>query len=201
MLDGWARERLDPLLDGLGTRFAALGISANTVTISACALGLMAALAIAAGHFWLGLVLILLSRLGDGLDGAIAKVSGKSDLGGYLDIVLDFAFYGAIPLGFVIADPAANAVAGAVLIFSFYVNGTSFLAFAIMAEKRKMEAMARGPKSLFFTTGLAEATETIAVFVLCCVFPAWFSGIAYIFAAICLLTALSRLLLAVRTFR
>ncbi len=86
--------------------------------------------------------------------------------------MLDFAFYGAIPFGFVLADPAANAIAGAALILSFYVNGASFLAYAIMAEKRGLETDARGEKSIFFTTGLAEATETIAVFVLACLFPA-----------------------------
>jgi phosphatidylglycerophosphate synthase len=200
MLDGWARARIDPLLDRLGRRLAAAGASANTVTFAACGVGLLAALAIAGGYFWLGLVLMLVSRLGDGLDGAVAKVYGKTDLGGYLDIVLDFVFYGAIPLGFVLADPAANAVAGTVLILSFYINGSSFLAYAIMAEKRKMETSARGSKSLFFTAGLAEATETIAVFVLCCIFPAWFPQIAYVFAAVCFYTALSRMVLAARTF-
>jgi phosphatidylglycerophosphate synthase len=200
MLDGWARTRIDPLLDRLGSRLAAAGVSANTVTFAACGLGLAAAAAIAGGYFWLGLVLILVSRLGDGLDGAVAKINGRTDLGGYLDIVLDFVFYGAIPLGFVLADPVANAVPGAVLIASFYVNGSSFLAYAIMAEKRRMETSARGSKSLFFTTGLAEASETIAVFAISCLFPAYFPEIAYIFGAICFYTALSRIVLAARTF-
>jgi phosphatidylglycerophosphate synthase len=200
MLDGWARRRLDPPLDGFGGRLAKAGISANAVTLIACFVGLAAALAIAFGQFWLGLVLLLVSRLGDGLDGAVAKVNGRTDLGGYLDIVLDFVFYGAIPIGFVLADPAANAIAGAVLVFSFYVNGSSFLAYAIMAERRKLSTDARGAKSLFFTTGLAEASETIAVFVAFCLFPAWFPPLAYAFAALTFYTALSRIVLAWRTF-
>ena len=96
------------------------------------------------------------------------------------------------------ADPAANAVAGAALIFSFYVNGGSFLAYAVMAEKRGLKTEERGEKSLFFTTGLAEATETIAFFVAFCLFPAWFSVLAGIFAVLCLYTATSRILLAAR---
>jgi phosphatidylglycerophosphate synthase len=183
MLDGWARRRLDPPLDGFGALMAKAGISANVVTVTAFIMGLAAATAIACSRFWLGLALLLVSRLGDGLDGAVAKVNGRTDLGGYLDIVLDFVFYGAIPIGFVLADPAANAVAGAVLVFSFYVNGSSFLAYAIMAERRKLETDARGAKSLFFTTGLAEASETIAVFVAFCLFPDWFAPLAYAFAA------------------
>src|SRR5690606_10385703 len=156
MLDGWARARIDPVLTAIAQPIASAGISANAVTLAGFAIGLAAAFAIGFGQFWLGLVLLLLSRLADGLDGAIAKINGRTDIGGYLDIVLDFAFYGAIPLGFVFADPPSNAVAGAVLLCSFYVNGSSFLAYAIMAEKRGMTSDARGPKSLFFTIGLAE---------------------------------------------
>ena len=131
---------------------------------------------------------------------AVARATKKTDLGGYLDIVLDFAFYGMIPLGFVLADPAANAVAGAVLILSFYVNGSSFLAYAIMAEKRGLDTGQRGAKSLYFTTGLAEATETLAVFAAFCLFPGAFAPIAFVFAAICFYTAASRIVLAIRMF-
>ena len=198
MLDGWARRQLDPLLDRLAARLAAAGATPNAITVGACAVGLLAAAAIAAQWYLVGLALLLISRLGDGLDGAVASITGKTDLGGFLDIVLDFVFYGAIPLGFVLADPAANAVAGAALIFSFYVNGGSFLAYAVMAEKRGLKTEKRGEKSLFFTTGLAEATETIAFFVAFCLFPAWFSVLAGIFAVLCLYTATSRILLAAR---
>lgn len=200
MLDGWARRKLDPVLDAVAGRLAGAGVSANAITVAACVVGLAAAAAIAFGLFLSGLLLLLVSRLGDGLDGAVAKRRGKTDLGGYLDIVLDFVFYGAVPLGFALADPAANALAAAGLLFSFYVNGSSFLAYAVMAEKRKMTSEARGQKSLFFTTGLAEATETILVFVLCCLFPSWFAWIAWAFAALTLYTALSRIVLASRTF-
>ena len=200
MLDGWARQKLDPLLDRLAAGLSAAGASANAVTIAGAVIGLLAAASIGAGMFPLAIALILLSRLSDGLDGAIARIRGKTDFGGYLDIVLDFLFYGAIPLAFIIYDPSANAVAGATLILSFYVNGASFLAYAVMAEKRALESRARGEKSLFFTTGLAEATETIAVFVAMCLVPAWFAVLAWLFAAICFYTAVSRIVLASRTF-
>ena len=201
MLDGWARRQIDPVLRRAGTGVARAGISANAVTISACVLGLLAALMIARQSYLAGLVLLLISRLGDGLDGAVAAIHGRTDFGGYLDIVLDFLVYGAIPLGFVLADPAANGIAGAVLILSFYVNGASFLAFAILAEKHELQASPRPSKSFFFTTGLAEATETIIVFVAMCLFPRWFAVIAMAFAAICTYTALARIHLASRTFR
>ncbi|MCB1381595.1 MAG: CDP-alcohol phosphatidyltransferase family protein [Notoacmeibacter sp.] len=201
MLDGWVRRQLDPALDRMAAAISAAGIGANAVTFAGAGIGLLAAWAITFGMFALAVALILASRLADGLDGAVARIRGKTDFGGYLDIVLDFLFYGAIPLAFIIHDPVANALAGATLILSFYVNGASFLAYAVMAEKRALESLERGEKSLFFTTGLAEATETIAVFVAMCLFPQYFAAIAWCFAAICLYTAASRVVLASRTFR
>jgi len=198
MLDGAVRERIQPLIDAAGRAIARTGATANTVTVTALLLGVAAAGLIALQWYLAGMIVLLASRLCDGLDGAVARVNGKTDFGGFLDIVLDFSVYGIIPLGFVIADPAANAIAGAALIFSFYVNGASFLAFAIMAEKHGMTTDQRGEKSLFFTTGLAEATETIAVFVAACLFPGWFPVLAWVFAAICLYTALSRIVMTKR---
>ena len=201
MLDGWARQRIDPALNKTARALVRIGATPNAITIASCLIGLAAAAAIAAGDLYVGLFLLLVSRLGDGLDGAVAKITGSTDFGGFLDIVLDFVFYGAIPLGFVLLDPAANAIAGAVLIFSFYVNGASFLAYAVMAEKRGETTDARGAKSLFFTTGLAEATETILFFIAFCLFPAWFPVLAYVFAALTFYTALSRIVLAASAFR
>lgn len=201
MLDGAARRLIDPVLDDLGARLARARVTADQVTYAGFAIGLVSAAAIAFGVYSLGLLLMLLSRLCDGLDGAVARHTKKTDRGGFLDIVLDFAFYGGVPLGFVLADPAANAVAGATLIFSFYVNGTTFLAYAIMAEKRKLTTEARGPKSLYYTTGLAEATETIAVFAAFCLFPSAFAVLAYIFAALTFVTAAARILLAIEMFK
>jgi phosphatidylglycerophosphate synthase len=201
MLDGAVRRLIEPGLDRLGAALARRGISADQVTVLGFAIGVAAAGAIAAKLYLPGLALILASRLCDGLDGAVARASEKTDRGGFLDIVLDFAFYGIIPLAFVVAEPEANAVAGAVLLASFYVNGASFLAYAVMAEKRKLQTEARGEKSLYFTSGLAEATETIVAFCLMCLFPYAFVIIAYVFAAMTLATAGARIALAVRVFR
>jgi phosphatidylglycerophosphate synthase len=200
VLDGLARRLIVPPLDRLGRTLAHRGVKADHVTWTGFALGLLAAAAIAARLYLLGLVLVLLSRLCDGVDGAVARASVKTDRGGFLDIVLDFAFYGAIPLAFAIADPEKNALAAAVLLFAFYANGASFLGYAVMAEKRKLVSEARGSKSLYFTTGLAEATETILVFVLFCLLPPAFPLFAYIFAAMTLVTTCARILLALRTF-
>ncbi|WP_173934850.1 CDP-alcohol phosphatidyltransferase family protein [Chelativorans sp. Marseille-P2723] len=201
MIDGWAHKKMEPLLSALARPLSAAGVSANAITAASLATGLAAGLAIALGRFWLALLLILLSRLGDGLDGAVARIRGGTDLGGYMDIVFDFVYYGAIPLGFIFYDPATNGIAGAVLLFSFYVNGASFLAYAVIAEKRGMSTNARGRKSFFFTTGLAEAGETLVVFALACLWPQWFPLAAYVFAVVTLYTTGSRVVLASRVFR
>jgi phosphatidylglycerophosphate synthase len=200
MFDGMVRVRIDPLLDAMSRALAASGVTANSVTLAGCALGLAAGLSIDLHFFLTAAFLIALSRLCDGLDGGVAKVRGKTDFGGYLDIVLDFVFYGAIPVGFAFADPAQNALPAAFLLFVFYINGASFLAYAIMAEKRKMLSTVRGEKSLFYTTGFVEATETIVVFILACFKPDWFPALAWIFAAACGYTAVSRIFQAGREF-
>lgn len=200
MLDGWARNRIDPGISLLAKMFARAGVRANAVTVAGLVLGLAAAALIAFGHFLPGLAMILASRLCDGLDGAVSRIQGKTDFGGYLDIVLDFAFYGAVPLGFIMFDPSANGVAGGLLLLAFYVNGASFLTYAVMAERRGLQTEARGDKSLFFTTGLAEATETLIVFILMCLMPDWFPVFAYAFAAVTAYTTLSRIVLAARQF-
>jgi phosphatidylglycerophosphate synthase len=201
MLDNRLRETIDPWLNRMGGAIAARGVKANSVTLLAFALGMASAALIASGYALPALALMLLSRLCDGLDGAVARATKITDFGGYLDIVLDFAFYGAIPFAFILADPEQNAVAGALVIFSFYVNAASFLAFSAIAARRLMQQSGPLEKSLFFSVGLAEATETYLFFALVCLFPDAFALLAFMFAAIVFYTALSRLWLASRLLR
>ena len=200
MLDGVMRQLLDPALDRAGRRLASAGVSADGLTLAGLAIGILCAAAIAARWDWAALMLLGGSRLADGLDGAAARASRVTDRGGYLDIVCDFIFYGVIPLAFALRDPAAFALPAAALLAAFYANGASFLAFSALAAKRGMATRARGVKSLYFTTGLMEGSETIAFFAAFILFPSWFAPLAYVFAALCIATCLSRILLAWRVF-
>ena len=123
MIDRAAKRFIDPALDALGHFLAGAGVTANAVTLAGFALALTAAMLIAFELYLAGLASILASRLCDGLDGAVARATQRTDFGGYLDIVLDFGFYGLIPLAFAIADPAANAVAACALLLSFTSAG------------------------------------------------------------------------------
>jgi phosphatidylglycerophosphate synthase len=201
MLDGIVRRVIDPPLDRLGAALASRGVSADALTLAGLAAGLLAAAAIIARLDAAALTLLLLSRVFDGLDGAVARASRRTDRGGFIDIVFDFAFYGAVPLAFALRDPGLHAVAAAVLLFSFYVNGASFLAFAAVAAKRGLESRVRGLKSIYFTIGLAEGTETIVVFAVMVIRPDWFTILAFGFAGLTLMTALARISLAWTAFR
>lgn len=202
MLDGWMRGVIDPVLGRMGKSLAERGVTADAVTLAGLGLGLAAALVLAlGGPGWAAALPLMASRVADGLDGAVARARGKTDFGGYLDIVCDFVFYAAIPMAFVLRDPEANGVAGAFLLAAFYINGSTFLGYAVLAEKRGMQTRSRGEKSLYFTAGLLEGTETIGFFLILCLLPWAFAPLAWAFAALCLVTALSRVLLAVRTFR
>lgn len=193
MLDRHARQWIDPPLNVLGARLAARGFTANGVTLIGLVLGLFAALLIALGWTLWALVPLLASRLADGLDGAVARATRKTDFGGYLDIAADFLFYGAIPMAFVWADPAANGAAGAFLLASFYFNGTSFLGYAILAEKHGHQTDAQGQKTLYYSNGILEGTETIVFFVLLCLFETFFAPLAWVFGTLCFLTATLRI--------
>jgi phosphatidylglycerophosphate synthase len=189
MLDRYARQIIDPPLNRLGRGLAAKGVTANGVTLIGLGLGLLAALVIALGAPALALVPLLASRIADGLDGAVARATKKTDFGGYLDITADFLFYGVIPMGFVWLSPVTNGAAGAFLLTAFYFNGASFLGYAILAEKHGLKTNAQGQKSLYYSNGILEGTETIVFFVLLCLLPHYFGPLSWVFGALCFVTA------------
>ena len=198
MFDAKLRTIIDPPLNAAGRLFARAGISADVVTITGFLCGLSGAVAIVFNEMWVALGLILLGRVLDGLDGAIARASKPTDRGGFLDIALDFIFYGAVPLAFAMQNPFQNALPAAALIASFYANGSVFLAFSALAAKRGLETKLQGEKSIHYMAGLAEGAETIVVFVAFCVFPQAFPWLAGLFALVCYVSAAARLILAWR---
>ncbi|MBL8595806.1 MAG: CDP-alcohol phosphatidyltransferase family protein, partial [Devosia sp.] len=111
------------------------GVTANQVTFAGFAIGLSAVPALAFDQYFVALVLILVNRLADGLDGAIARIAGPTSRGAYFDIALDFFFYSSIPFGFALANPGSNALPAAFVLLSFVGTGSSFLAFATIAAK------------------------------------------------------------------
>ncbi|WP_318476892.1 CDP-alcohol phosphatidyltransferase family protein [Photobacterium leiognathi] len=193
MLDRFCIKILKTPLETSATKLHNCGVSANQVTLFGFLIGCLTLPALIAEHYLLALFFILFNRLCDGLDGAVARIEGITDAGGFLDISLDFLFYSLVPFGFILANPDQNAIAGALLIFSFIGTGSSFLAFAIMASKQGIENPVYKHKSLYYMSGLTEGTETIGCFVLFCLLPQHFATIAYIFAAACWFTTFTRI--------
>ena len=200
MLDRLAGVRVRPPIDRLARALARAGASADALSVVGLAVGWAAAAAIVWQAPLLGAALILVSRLLDGLDGAVARINGATDRGGFLDISLDFLFYPAIPLAFALADPARNALAAAVLLAAFVGTDAVFLAFAVIAAKRGLHSAAYPNKSFYFLGGLTEATETLAFFVAMCLWPALFAPLGYLFAALCCITIATRLAWGWRAF-
>ena len=200
MFDTNVRRQIDPLLDRFAGTLVRLGMKANTVTVTGFAIGIAACAALAAQWYWSALVLILFNRVADGLDGAIARQTRATDAGGFLDIVLDMLFYSGVPFAFAIASPG-NALPAAFLIYSFIGTGGSFLAFAVISAKRGITSDAEGKKSFYYAMGLMEGTETIVFFLLFCLFPQYFTTLAWVFGALCWVTTIARIVGGVVTFR
>ncbi len=193
MFDKRATALIQPLVQHIAVQLARLGLGANQISLIGFGIGLLAAILIANGHFMAGAGFILASRLCDGLDGAVARLTQPTDAGGFLDITLDFLFYASIPLGFAFANPLQNALPAATLLAAFMGTSASFLAFAVLAAKRGLTNPAFPTKSFYFLGGLTEATETLVCFVAMCLWPRHFPELAYGFAALCAITIAMRI--------
>lgn len=200
MLDRLALKLVKPLTGAAAARLSAKGVTADQATLAGFGFGVLAAIMIGLGLTTAAILPLLVNRALDGVDGALARLSGTTERGAFLDISLDFVFYAAVPLAFAALAPEENALAAAVLLAAFTATGTSFLAFAVMAEKRGLKSTAYPSKSFYYLGGLTEGTETILCFLAMCWWPAHFAGIAYVYAALCAVTAGTRLVAGWKMF-
>jgi phosphatidylglycerophosphate synthase len=176
----------------MGKRLAKLGVSPNTLTLSGFAAGLLAMGAITYQLYLVAALLILINRLLDGLDGAVARFTHQSDFGGVLDIACDFIVYSGIVFAFGLSDPE-NIIYALFLIFSFIGPITTFLAYAIVAAKRQIITTRRGIKSFYHMGGICEGTETAILLLFICLFPGSFPWAAIVFGILCWVTTVGRL--------
>jgi phosphatidylglycerophosphate synthase len=192
VFDRYLHPRVKPLLNRIAATIDRPEVTPDRISLAGFLIGALALPFLAMQWYPAALLVIVINRLFDGLDGALARRRNLSDAGGFLDIALDFLFYALVPFGFVLASPALNAVAGAWLLFAFIGTGSSFLAFAAVADKYKLENLDYPHKSFYYLGGLTEGAETILVFVLFCLFPAYFPLLAWFFGALCWFTTLTR---------
>jgi phosphatidylglycerophosphate synthase len=199
MLDAHVRPLIDPPLHIVAGGLTRIGVSANMLTFFGFGLGLVAMGMIYEGAYWGGALFITLNRLLDGLDGAVARRTGMTDFGGFLDIVCDFIFYAGIVFAFG-AGSDQRTLPALFLIFSFVGPMVSFLAYAAIAAKHQKQTQRRGLKSFYYLGGLCEGTETFMALILMCLLPQHFALICGIFGLMCWLTTLGRAGYARRDF-
>ncbi|MGA8209906.1 MAG: CDP-alcohol phosphatidyltransferase family protein, partial [Nocardioidaceae bacterium] len=166
------------------------GVPAVAVTGAGWFAGVGACMAAANQAWAVALVLWLLNRLLDGLDGPVARRQGASDLGGFLDVLADFSIYAGFVAAVAVARPEARLACVALLV-AYYLSGTAFLSLSSILERRRAQGWVDG-RSLRFVGGLAEGTETVLVYVGFCLLPAWSEQIAWGFTAAVAATAAQR---------
>lgn len=195
MLDAPLRARLRPAIEPVAAALDRRGISAGKVTAAGLLVGVGACVAAVLAAWPVALVLWLLNRALDGLDGAVARRRGPTDLGGMLDFLADFVVYGGFVVSVAIAVPGAR-VACTALLAAYLLNNVALLSFASLVEKRRL---AYGDeRSLRFTTGLTEGAETIIAYSAFCVIPGHAAAVAWVFSGMVLITVGQRVALARR---
>ncbi|HYW31831.1 MAG TPA: CDP-alcohol phosphatidyltransferase family protein, partial [Gemmatimonas sp.] len=176
----------------------------NMLSLLAFAFGIGCAVAAFQGHDAAAVVLWLVNRTIDGLDGTHARVhQQQSDFGGYLDIVLDFAVYAAIPCVLVVASPGLQlAPAGVFLLAAFFVNAASLMYLAAILERRQIGAASRGElTTVTMPPGIVAGAETVVFFTLFLGIAGWREVLFWIMGGLVCLNVLQRLFWAWRTLR
>ncbi len=196
MLDSKVRPLLAPALDSAAARLGGWGIGPGTLTATGLLAGVACCVAAASGWWIAALALWLTNRAFDGLDGALARRKGPSDLGGMLDFVADSVVYAGFPIAVAIALPDAR-IAAVVLLGTYLVNNVALLSYSSILEKRAVQG--GDGRSLRFTTGLTEGTETAVCYALVCLLPDHAATIFWVFAAMVAFTIAQRIRLAART--
>ncbi|MDC0457517.1 CDP-alcohol phosphatidyltransferase family protein [Alphaproteobacteria bacterium] len=193
MIDDRLNNYLRPYLSYLAKKTIKLGISANTVTTIGFIFGLCCFYSIINFHLFSAFLFLFLNRFCDGLDGAISRLIGPSDIGAFYDITFDFIFYSLFPIAFIFLD-IKNAYAICFLLLSFVSTQTTFLASAWIIEKNKTLISNKQSKSFFYIGGITEGFETIIFFILMLIFYESVELIAYIFGSLCWITSITRII-------
>lgn len=178
-------------IDKFGKALNKIGVSANVVSVTGFIIGLSAINFLAMGMFGYALLCILINRLLDAVDGAIAKYAGVSSFGVFLDAALDYIFYAGVILGFALANPEQNAVAAVFLMFGFTAAAATLLSYGVIAYRYNAPQQPEVKQSPFYLGGFAQGAETLLAFVVLCLVPGWFLPIAIILGCLSFVKALS----------
>ncbi len=193
MLDQKFNLFFRPLLTKFATIILKYEISPNQITLFSFILGIICFIFLSLGLVYTALLFFLLNRFFDGVDGALARLKKPTDLGGFYDIISDFLIYSLLPFGFILFDNN-NFLSMSLLLTSFMGTCSTFLTTAWIFEKKKIKIEQLSKKSFFYSEGLIEGTETIILFIFMFVFFEAANFIAWIFAILCFITSIIRII-------
>lgn len=200
MFDRVLRALKDRLLAPLA-RLLGSSVTPNFISIVAFLFGMSSAVAAYSARDGLALVFWLLNRVLDGLDGTHARVHERqTDFGGYLDIVLDFTVYAAIPSALVLGSESRELAApGVFLLSTFFVNAASLMYLAAILERRALGAASQGElTTVTMPPGLIAGAETVLFFALFLALPAWRTALFWTMGALVCVNIVQRLVWARR---
>ncbi len=200
-------ERLRPAKDRLfepPARWLGGRVHPHLISIIGVLPGLAAAVLGARTEYGAALLCWIVNRLLDGLDGVVSRVDRRqTDLGGYLDIVLDYVAYAAIPVGLAVGNPSPGKyAAGLLLLASFLVNAASWMYLAAILERRNLGATVTGERTtITMPSGLIAGTETIIFYSLFFLFPERIPALFTVMAGLVGITVIQRVAWAARYIR
>ena len=201
MLDPFFARALKSPLDAGAEALLTRQVNANLLTWAGFAAGLLAAVLISVGWTAIAFVVLLVSRIADGLDGAVARASKSTDFGAYLDIVLDLIVFSALAAGFSLSSPD-NKFAGLALMITLAGVGAASLALQLFAAKHGVgpESGDDAQQGSFYVSAFVEGSEITLFFLVALIWPQAFPVIGWLFAIACGVTIAQRIFQARAAF-
>jgi phosphatidylglycerophosphate synthase len=177
MLDALIRRYSSPFLAEPARRIVGLGLGAEALRAAGFVAGIAALPAIGRRAYLLGLALIVLGRLLDMFGGAVARLQAQVRSGPDLEHVVELVWTASVPFVFALAEPERALAA------MFLMLGLVARAAVVGAVP---DARPPGPPSaLDLGARLLGKSEIFIAYALACIFPSWFSVIAYALGVAC----------------
>ncbi len=191
MLDSLLRPHVAPIIDKIAIKTSQSGLTANQLTLIGFGFGFTGCFLVGMQLYLVGLLLILIGLFFDGLDGAVARIVGQTELGIFLDMISGVILFAIFPFFFMLSAPEHGMAVG-ILLLSYLLMAVANLSYDFFAM-RKGAPPAKG--------GLVEMTEIVIFMILCCLFPLYFSAFAALFALACLTTSLMRITAVIKLLK
>ncbi len=154
-------------------------ISANMLTSLGLGFAILGLNFLAMENYFLAFLCLVLNRLCDVLDGAVARFSHISAFGIFFDIFADYAAAALLIWGFILGNEAQNAAAGAFYLVGLNLSGVALLALSAIS-KQDYEALNKTPFKVCLW-GAVQNADIFTALTLMCLLPFWFMPIAIFF--------------------